>query len=231
MLVQSLESPRHYVSVGGFKMLRFQLFFTWWRQVDLHWVPNLLFKGEGWESPGLGQKSYGMDWHAKEELIAKMVEICRNLRLAYRELFKMQLSRWSSWLIWRRLVTFQSKEEHLPSDVMINPWLLPKIIMVLLFSNLCSYCIELLWEVRLFLFLHLFLCLPYYACCLQLRLNFEVFDTLEIMTTHVNNCPYSFIFSAVFLENVFQTLSRCKWLGRIICEACSCYKTLEPLHL
>lgn len=50
------------------------------------------------------------------------------------------------------------------------------------------------------------------------------------MTTHVNICSCSFIFSVVFLENVFQHLSRWKWLGRIICKTCFCWKTLECLH-
>lgn len=40
----------HYKSVGGFKMLRFQLLFTWWTQAFFPMVPNLLFKDEGWES-------------------------------------------------------------------------------------------------------------------------------------------------------------------------------------
>lgn len=34
-----------------------------------------------------------MNWHAKEKLMEEMVKICRNLRLAYREIVKTQLSR------------------------------------------------------------------------------------------------------------------------------------------
>lgn len=36
-----------------------------------------------------------MNWHAKEKVTEEMVEICRNLRLAYREIVKTQLSRLS----------------------------------------------------------------------------------------------------------------------------------------
>lgn len=107
---------------------------------------------------------------------------------------------------------------------MINLWPVPKTTVALVFSNLCSYCVESLWEGELLLFLHLFSFVPYYACYLQLRLDLEVSDTLEIMTTHVNSCPYSFAFGTVFLENVFQSLSGCRCLGRVIYEPCFCWK-------
>lgn len=65
-----------------------------------------------------------------------------------------------------------------------------------------------------FVFISALLCL-----LLLIKIKFWSFWYLEIMTMHVNSCSCSFIFSAVFLENVFQNLSRCKWLRRIICKA------------
>lgn len=47
-----------------------------------------------------------------------------------------------------------------------------------------------------------------YTHYLQLGLSCLVSDTLEIMTTDVSSCLHSSIFSAVFLENVFQNLSK-----------------------